>query len=72
MHVLQLQIGLRAAKLLSVGGLMVYSTCSFNPVENEAVVAQVYSYVPIFLSLSLFQGIVLRRGRRAAFSRLTR
>ena len=26
--------------MLKVGGLMVYSTCAFNPIENEAVVAQ--------------------------------
>ena len=26
--------------MLRVGGRMVYSTCSFNPIENEAVVAQ--------------------------------
>lgn len=26
---------------MQVGGRMVYSTCSFNPVENEAVVAAV-------------------------------
>ncbi|PHJ16214.1 trna (cytosine -c)-methyltransferase [Cystoisospora suis] len=38
-HRLQLQILLRGIKLCKVGGRIVYSTCSFNPIENEAVVA---------------------------------
>lgn len=39
MYQLQLRIAKRAAELLTKSdGLMVYSTCSFNPVENEAVV----------------------------------
>ena len=32
---LQLMIALRGLQLLKVGGYMVYSTCSFNPVESE-------------------------------------
>ncbi|KAG7393914.1 hypothetical protein PHYPSEUDO_000091 [Phytophthora pseudosyringae] len=39
LHALQLQIAKRGAALLKVGGNMCYSTCTFNPLENEAVVA---------------------------------
>lgn len=37
---LQLRIATRGIQLLAPGGLMVYSTCSMNPIENEAVVVQ--------------------------------
>lgn len=37
---LQLAIARRGVAILKVGGLMVYSTCTFNPIEDEAIVAQ--------------------------------
>lgn len=41
LHRLQRQIVERGVDLLRPGGRLVYSTCSMNPVENEAVVAHV-------------------------------
>lgn len=44
LHRLQRNILLRALSMLKPeDGLLVYSTCSFNPLENEAVVASVIS-----------------------------
>lgn len=37
LHGIQFRIARRGAELLAVGGRLVYSTCSLNPVENEAV-----------------------------------
>lgn len=39
LHPIQSRILVRALQMLKVGGRVVYSTCSMNPVENEAVVA---------------------------------
>lgn len=38
LHTLQSRILRRGCELLKVGGRMVYSTCSLNPLENESVV----------------------------------
>jgi tRNA (cytosine34-C5)-methyltransferase len=40
LHSLQLSIALRGLALLRVGGIMCYSTCTFNPIEDEAVVGE--------------------------------
>lgn len=37
LHGVQFRIAKRGLELLNVGGRLVYSTCSLNPVENEAV-----------------------------------
>ena len=37
---LQVRILLRAMNMLKHDGRIVYSTCSLNPVENEAVIAE--------------------------------
>jgi len=40
LHATQVRILMRALQMLKVGGRVVYSTCSMNPVEDEAVLAE--------------------------------
>jgi len=40
LHGVQYRIAKRGLELLEVGGRMVYSTCSFNPIEDEAVLSR--------------------------------
>ncbi|KAJ1510023.1 hypothetical protein HMI54_001904 [Coelomomyces lativittatus] len=41
LHVLQCRILMRGIQLAKVGGKIVYSTCTMNPIENEAVIASI-------------------------------
>ena len=41
LHATQLAVARRAAALVRPGGLLLYSTCTLNPIEDEAVVAAI-------------------------------
>lgn len=41
LHPVQIQLLERSLQLVKEGGLVLYSTCSLNPIENEAVVSEI-------------------------------
>lgn len=57
LHQTQLAIARRCARLLKPGGVMVYSTCTFNPVEDEAVVASLLLDDELSLELQELDGL---------------
>ena len=63
MFKMQVDITMRGASLLVPGGHMVYSTCSIDPVENEAVVAEILRRCPhLELVPMTIDGVVLHPG----------
>ena len=68
LHQLQKSIATQATKLLKVGGRMVYSTCSLNPLEDEAVVSSLLRQSQGSLQLVDCTGKLPALKRRAGIS----
>ena len=66
---LQLTIAQRGARGLRPGGKMIYSTCSIDPIENEAVVAELLRTCPwmelIPIDSATLPGLVMHEGLAA-------
>ncbi|KDO30988.1 hypothetical protein SPRG_04176 [Saprolegnia parasitica CBS 223.65] len=71
LHPLQLSIVKHGASLLKVGGRMCYSTCTFNPIENEAIVAELLRWSNGALKLADVSEVLPRLKRRAGISSWT-
>lgn len=69
LYPLQLSIAMRGASLLRVGGLLVYSTCSMNPIENEAVVASLLRRAKGALVLQDASNIIPQLKRRVGLTK---
>eukprot|EP00977_Amphora_coffeiformis_P018360 scaffold6420_cov168-Amphora_coffeaeformis.AAC.38 len=62
LHPLQVRIAKRGIALLKVGGIMTYSTCSFHPIENEAVVTALLKTGCVDILPTKLDGIAFRPG----------
>lgn len=66
MFTTQVEIAERGANLLAPGGQLVISTCSLDPIENEAVVAEVLRRCPHLTLMPIeterFPGLILHDG----------
>ncbi|KAG9218231.1 hypothetical protein CCMSSC00406_0005912 [Pleurotus cornucopiae] len=56
LHALQVRILVRAMRMLNSSGRIVYSTCSLNPVENEAVIAVALKTYPEYELVDVSSG----------------
>jgi tRNA (cytosine34-C5)-methyltransferase len=61
LHSLQLRIAKRGIALLKIGGYMTYSTCSFHPIENEAIVAALLATGTVVLERPKLTGVLKAR-----------
>ena len=65
LHKLQLELLTRAINLTKPGGRIVYSTCSLDPIENEAVVAEIlrkFDYLSLIPTSKLIGKVPGRKG----------
>jgi len=65
LHKLQLELLTRAITLTKPGGKIVYSTCSLDPIENEAVIAEIlrnFDYISVIPTSKLIPKIPSKKG----------